>query len=325
MLTAGPDRTRRGRVASALAAITAAVALLGCGADSGSLGPEPGTPGLAELLYYLPPDAAQAAFVNVASTRSQLGLPADADPLDVARLEDGSTSVDPEGRLQQTVALAFPPLSAYVVRFELPPSAGAFDGTQIQGVATAGAGSGMVSTLSTSQSFEEISSALEERGFEREGDAMVAGADAGSDPVQSVAQVDDGTIILAGSRGLAARVAAAPRQLEGPAALLAGQNGSTLMAVDGMPGSCLNGFGVGLGPAGASGDGVLVLNVEADPDPKRFVAPVGASASLEFEVPQVSAHSLVVPFEATPGSPDVTTQGLELVRTLAPLEAYRCG
>lgn len=302
-----------------LALALAALALGACGSGSGDPDLPPGRLG---ILGYLPADAIQIELVDVKRLRSELGLPADADATKPEELEE-KLHVNTR-RLVEETSVAFPPLTAYLETRKLPPSGAAISGSELQLVAVAGFDAEMVAAITTTQPFEEIAAALERGGFERRGDAIVAVEEDFRDPVRSVAEAADGTIILAGDPDVAAEVAAEGGEIGAASAALPGLEGPTSVAATGASDGCVSAYAVGLSASGSKGQ--LQISVAEDPaDPSRFQAPRGFG-ELEFGSAEADGNRLLVPFRVG-SAPTRPGRGPALslaTRGFSALDAYEC-
>lgn len=313
-----PDQPqyRRPRPRLVLAVALAALTLVACGSGSGDPDVPPGRLG---ILGYLPAEAIQVELVDVKLLRSKLGLPTGADATDPAELEK-RIHADTH-RLVEETSVGFPPLKAYLETQKLPPSGEAISGSELQLVARAGFDAEMVAAITTTQPFEEIAAALERRGFERRGDALVAVEEDLGDPVRSVATAADGTIILP---DVAAKVAAEGGEIGAASAVLPGLEGPTSVAATGVSDGCVSAYAVGLSASGSKGQ--LQISVAEDPaDPSRFQAPRGFG-ELEFGSAEADGNRLLVPFRVG-SAPTRPGRGPALslaTRGFSALDAYEC-
>ncbi len=149
--------------------LIALVAMAGCGGDDGGDTPDTNGDLSAKELAAKLPEAkfAQAAAVDVSAAKKAAGQPADANPLELG--------LEPqEYRLGVSAYFGLRSLSARVAN----PVRDAFDNALI----TAYAGrpypaDNAVTLVSTPQPYEEIAAALEEDGWERDGDVLSSDGD----------------------------------------------------------------------------------------------------------------------------------------------------
>ncbi len=303
-------------------AIAGAVALAGCGGDDDSDeapvdGPSGGDP-TAGLTDYLSSDSFVVQVADLAAFREQLGLPEDADALPDTPADVDEDPDDPGRRLLTASTITMPELSFAIQTLERDPIAEAFDGTAITGAATSGATEGTLSAIRTGQPFDELADALEDKGYERDGDTL-------SNPdarIVEVTDAGDGVFVIAGDGASAADAVADPSG--GPAeavALLEPRDEPLGQAVTGLAEGCVQAFGGWENAPGTAGTIRLTLNQEADAD-RVDVALIEENASLATSEPVVDGDSVEIPFEnpgENSGSP---------IRDLLisfPSEIYDCG
>jgi hypothetical protein len=278
---------------------------------------EPMTESVAELVSLLPEEASMVAVIDVAEIREAVDLAHD-------------QGVD--GGLDERTQPLADALGAAIPFFAVPRSTHireALDSgavTEAASVPIAFAPEQAVVVVRTSQSFDDLAAALEERGYEREGDGDVLVID---EPVvesgaTAITTTDDGLFVLAQSSDLARSVAAGEGDGPAAAALLGTVGGPLRVAAVAGPDtdSCIESLAAGwVDPA--VGEMVITVDdaddtadLELVPDPGDTGNPgAGLAADLEIETSDVEGRTLRarytwhgrgtpagVPFSAVPGS-----------------------
>jgi hypothetical protein len=187
----------RARAPLTLGAVALAAVVAGCGGGDGG----------SDLAQYLPADTPLLTQVDLGQAREQLELPDDADALDFEAALEGEFDPDsPEGTLLTAALIGMPPLTGALQTFEDDPVSAAFDGTAISAAATTLSEGGSVTAIRTGQSFDDLASALEPEGYERDGDALVND----EQRLTEIADAGDGILLLAEGSATASDAAADP-------------------------------------------------------------------------------------------------------------------
>lgn len=184
--------------------VTAAIALVaGCsgseGSDGGVVGGGGGSDSATELVDRLPEDARQVAAIDVAAVRQGLGLPEDQG---IDDLSDDSV---------RQLAFALGTAVPFISNPRATPIREAFDTgamTATASVPYAIAPEHAVVVVRTSQPFDDLAAALEDQGYERDGDLVVTNqtvTEMGG--VTVVTAAGDDLIVLAQSAEVARAVA----------------------------------------------------------------------------------------------------------------------
>ncbi len=311
------------RPAALVALALAVVVPAGCGGGDDESGPPPvdtpsGGDPTAGLTDYLSSESFTVQVADLTAFREQLGLPEDADALPDTPADVDKDPADPDRRLLSASVITMPELSFAIQTLQRDPIAEAFDGTAISAAATSGGAEGTLSAIRTSQTFDDLAGALEDQGYERDGDTL-------SNPdarIGEVSDAGDGVFVIAGADASAADAVADPPG--GPAeavALLEPRDEPLGQAVVGLAEDCVQAFGGWENAEGTAGTIRLALDDEADAD-RVDVALIEENASLATSEPVVDGDSVEVPFEnpgQNSGSP---------IRDLLisfPSEIYDCG
>lgn len=304
---------------TSVVALAAVLGLASCGGDDDVCCAPPDDPD--RLIAYLPSDAGVVSYIDLDAVRSELGLGANADPLDLegADFSSGSTS---ETRLVELAAIGFPEILTYLQTLEEPPLLDALDGSALSELASAGQGDDLVVVARTSQPFDELASLLEERDYLRKGDAFVA-RDGVQSTIKSIALPEDGLLVLAGDAEAAERISeAGPGRADG--SLASEVNGSVRLTIEGDEGECVTSFGFGQDAEGTTGE--LALRVaDGAPDPARAdLSESERLAGVDFGAPEVEGDMVSASFAgAAPGAGDeLPVRSLQA--SLAPFGAYEC-
>ena len=241
--------------------LVAVIATAGCGDDDDDGGED--TSSALELVDRLPQSEIShgVMYVDVEAMREALGLDADLDP--ATAFVEGT---DEERRFATTVGAVV----TYMISPFQTAIGEAIDEAQITAAANnllTGGEEGMT-LIETEQSFDEIASVLEERGFERDGDVLTT-----EEPFQEA-----GAQAVAGGNGLVA-LGSDPATVEaavgdevtaptGPEReLIAELGGPAAGAFAGRGEDCVEAIGLVDRMAGGEGEFVLAMT---EPDPQRF-------------------------------------------------------
>lgn len=280
---------RRSILAAILLGLLAAI-LLGCGGDEETEGDDESR--LMALVDRVPRDEDFPAItaVDVIAAREALGVAEGTDP------RTAITGGDAERRFAYAVASAVP----YLQSPQDTPISEAVDSTQITAAASNVVfGPGSITVLETDQPFEEIASALEVDGYERDGNVVTAEADA-IDPGASVVAEGDGIVALGFDAETVTGVATGdPAAPEGPEReLIAQMAGPAKLATatGGESSSCLDAIGVVDGLADGAGEFVVLAE---EPAAESFVLDDTGdfiAEPFDFAEPMVEDGSLSIPF-----------------------------
>ncbi len=271
--------------------LLAGAALVGCGGDDADdpIGP---------LAAYLPADTPGGVlFADLAAAREQLGLPADADALAFELY--GSPAYDPgapETQLLELGGFATSILGLSARDLKPQPVTEAFDGGAVTAAAAAGTRAGPVTAIRTSQPFDEIATALEAVGYERDGAVLSKpGAE-----VNEVVDAGDGVLVISGRDASAADAVADPPGGPGAAlALLEPADEPVRLAASGFENDCVSGYGGWSNAAGTSG--VLRVGVDGEPDLDRVQLDGFDWIDGELGEPSVVDDGINVPFTDAEG------------------------
>jgi hypothetical protein len=271
-----------------LAAVAALALLLGgCGGDDDGAG----STAAAKLMDRLPAEQEHpgVTLVDLDRAREALDLPSDADPR------------EPSGRgpsaLLTTAGAAIP----YLASPYESPLAEAIDAGRIQAAASTAIDFGprAVSVIATDQPFDEIASALEASGWQRDGDVLTLSEGGASARVGASAVAGrDGVVVLGYDPGLVG--SAAGGDVDPGSGLdreLATESDAPAVATFALDGGCLTGLAVA---SELDGNAELTI-VTDDPDPERLTideADSGILGRYEFEAPEVDGDRLRVRFKA---------------------------
>jgi len=243
-----------------LVAAFIAITATGCGNE--------GEPSVNELLQRLP---SQGRFgkdlmaTDLVGAREQLRLPADADPFanpGIVTTVDGRLTNGSESREFREFRLGN--LTIQMLPIYLGRALGAFDGREITAAAATRVGTRKeVMILATRQDFDDVAAALKERGFQEEGDLLLAGNEPRPEPsFSAVADTGDGAIVLAGSAEAAEEVLTGGESSEA-ATVLESVRGVARSASTRIQSDCL--IGIAAGQDLEPPEGQIALRIRGEP------------------------------------------------------------
>jgi len=266
-----PDASRRGvRKTASIGALVVVLLIAGCGGGDG------GSEAI-DLTKRLAPGGDFYAVVDVATLKQDLGLPEDADPLDI------TAESDPVAEL---VSPALSPLAGLVD----PEIAEALDLGAVDAAAASSIGSDGVTVISTTADTGEVGSALGDLGFEDRG-GILEGDGEGAPTFR----LEEGFILVAADPSLLRDLPAEPAD-ELPAPMLGELDGSGIF-ISTRPSACTTGFGMG---SDADGSGEVGFLVEGGADAARLE--LDEDAGISFGVPEVDGALITVAVDSDDGS-----------------------
>jgi hypothetical protein len=290
----------------------AAIGLGGCG-----------DPSTDDLTQYLPEEVTVLATVDLDAAREELGLPEDADAIDIEAFAGGDMDIDsPEYQLINAASSVVPPVRQFAQTFESPPLLDALDGGAISAGAADQAGfAGAPAVIQTSQSFDELADELADAGYERDGD-VVANPD---EAISEIADAGDGILVMTGGDEgpTAGELVESPPDGPGELTELLGDTELPIGLATSVEevSECLTAFGGSQNAAGTEGELVIEVSGEASSDA------VGSDALgdtvLDLGEPVIDGAVMTIPFTA-PEVANANPVG-ELLAQLRPLDIYDCG
>ena len=309
-----------GRGGAAIVALAVALALPACGDDEGSAGPSDEA---VALLDHVPRSGEpELAFADFDAAREQLGLPDDAD---LAEFPAGADEEDPQARLATTAGLLIRYLS--LPPQQQTPLPQAIDHGAVRAAAsnvvTGGPG---ITVLSTSQSFDDIAAALEDRGYQRDGGTLEDDSASIRFAYPLVADAGDGVIVLGYARGPVEDAVAGTSGSDHARALLERVEGVVRDAVT-FDSKCVHGLAVGESYDPEAGE--VRIEVEGEAEAERFrLADSQTIPQLEYGDPQADGNALTVGAQLDPNPEFDVLLGegpITLLRSdLAPTDIYAC-
>jgi hypothetical protein len=284
------------------------------GSDGGVLGGGGGSDSAAELVDRLPEETRQVAAIDVAAVRQALGLPDDQGIDDVS-----------DDRVQQ-LAFALGTTVPFLGNPRATPIREVFDTGAVTAAASAPyafAPELAAVVVRTSQPFDELAGALEDRGYERDGDLVVTNrrvTEMGG--VTVVTAAGDDVIVLAQSAEVARAVAAGEGDGPALAEALGVVDGPLRAAfeISADSDSCVETLAAGWQFDRAEGEIVITAAQPEDADRLELLPGDSPSTlSVDLDPPQVDGRTIVARFRYDgPGSP------LSFLSSALPGGLYRC-
>lgn len=307
---------RRLRVRAALATALCAGAL-GCGGEEDEETPPDSDSQAAALARLLPAGELPGVIVaDVAAAREANGLDSDADPL------EGFPGGTPE---EQRFAGAFIGMRDVTSPMQTPIR-DAVDHGAISAYATNLVfGEGAILLFSTSQPFDEIASALEADGYERDGELLVSGGSAVELSYTVLAEAD-GYIVMGQDATTVEAVAGGTETSGAPEASLVESLEGPVSAAASTESGCLESIVIN---DRMDGTAELRLMLSSEPDPEAFTLDDSDTSPLPIagysvEEPVVDGQTLAVEVEANPDTPALSPVGL-LSADVPAGSIYDCG
>jgi hypothetical protein len=300
----------------ALPLLAAAAIVAGCGDDAEEPAEEPA---LNQIAAFIAPDAPVISFVDFGQARDQLGLPADADPLDFEALKDEDLNdPSPEAQLVGDAVIGMPSLTSFVITLDEDPASAEFDGSQITAAASTISDGFPMTVIQTTQPFSEISDGLTELGYTADADGTTLTKE--GERFEQVADGGDGIIVIANNGAAADAIA---NKGDGPTELvdLLEPADQPIQAVGtGVPSNCITVLG-GWENADTT-EGVLRFQFDSEPSAENFdTAVLDKSLDITTEEPTIDGDTAEIPFTGEAGPPGSRVRVL-LTRFVT---GYDCG
>ncbi len=295
-------------------ALVAALALAGCGDSGDDTRP---TPGADAFAHFLGADAPVVSYVDYAQAREQLGLPADADPVDIDAIKNSDpNNPTPEAQLVEAGVIGLPSLTTFVETLNVDHAAEQFDGGAIDAAANTLTDDGPLTIVHTTQPFSEIADGLEGLGYRADGTVLTKEGE----PFEQVADGGDGFIVIGRNQAAADAVAA---QTAGPSdllSLLEPADQPIQQVAGGIRDDCVTALG-GWENAQTTA-GVLAYRVDGGADADAFdTGELDHSLGLDSAEPTTDGDTAQVPF-TTDADPPGSRVRIMLTRFVS---GYDCG
>jgi hypothetical protein len=289
-------RPMRGRCLGGAIALLVVVAACS-GSDDADSAPSNGTVPpdndevVAELVGMLPGDASSVSALDVAALRYDLGLPDD------QAIPEYEHFYEHPAEATSILYSALTNVALWLRDSDLTPIREEFDTGAVAAAASAEfryAPEEAVVVVRTSQSFNRISSALEDHGYERDGDLVVINENPVNVGVTAVASAGDDTLVLAWTPEVARAVAEG--QGDGPALT------AVLDAVDGPfraafsaeeSDTCIETGATGWEVEPAEGEIVITVAEQSDVNHEALI-PNNTTTAGHFDVLESEAEGLTI-------------------------------